>query len=140
VIEVTVMPSFLFRPVLLVGLLMAGVLLSTACGGGDDAPAASLPATGSNGTATKVTDIPAGALVMDQDNLEFKPRRVDAMVGTPVFVKNSESALHTFNVNRKNLSGNMSKGDIVAWTADMAGTYNITCEFHPQMKATITVK
>ena len=116
------------------------VLVATACGGGDASPSATAPLGGPTGSATKVTEIPAGAPLIDQDNLEFKPRQLDATLGTNVFVSNSESALHTFNVNGKNLSGNMKKGDIIAWKTDTAGLYKITCEFHPQMKATITVK
>ena len=57
-----------------------------------------------------------------------------------MYFKNSESALHTVTINGKNESGNMRKGDLFSWTAGAAGEYKITCDYHPQMNATITVQ
>ena len=125
---------------LLMGALTASLTALAACGGGDSNASSTESPSGPTGSAIKATTIPPGSLEIDQDGLEFKPRQLEAAINTPVFVKNSEAALHTFNVNGKNLGGNMRKGDIIAWTTDTAGTYKVTCEFHPQMKATITVR
>ncbi len=124
--------------------LVFGIALAafSACGSdGDKTAPTTIPSIGSAfGSATKVTEVTPGAKEIDQDGLEFKPRAVTVKVAETIFVKNSETALHTFNVNGKNLSGNMKKGDIVSWTADAPGAYKVTCDFHPQMKATITVE
>lgn len=119
--------------------LMTALLPSTllACGGDDDDSGSATP----SGSAVAGADnIPSGAPEMDQDNLTFKPNKLSVHVGDKVYVKNSESALHTFNVNGKNVSGNMKKGAVVVWEAPAAGSYKITCEYHPQMNATITVE
>ena len=34
----------------------------------------------------------------------------------------------------------MERDQVFTWTPPATGTYKITCDFHPQMKATITVK
>lgn len=122
------------------GLVVVGAAVLAACAGGSEAPPTLVPASGPVGSAIKATEVPPGSLEIDQDGLEFKPRQVETTVGKAVFLKNSETAIHTVNINGKNVSGNMRKGDIVAWSTDTAGTYKVTCEFHPQMKATITVK
>lgn len=126
------------------------IFAGAACGGDDDdtaTPTTSVATTApttsgaAGASATAAGDkIPEGAKEIDQDNLQFKPDKLTVKSGEKVYVKNSESALHTFDVNGKNLSGNMKKGDVYVWTAPTAGTYKVTCEFHPQMNATITVQ
>ena len=64
----------------------------------------------------------------------------EAEVNEKIYFKNSETAIHTVTIDSKNVSGNMRKGDIVTWTAPKAGTYKVTCDYHPQMKATITIE
>lgn len=115
--------------------LFAG--LAAACG--DDSSSDSGGTTATATTAKKVT-VPAGAPLVDQDNLAFKPEKLTVKAGEAVYFKNSESAIHTVNVNGKNVSGNMKKDDVVTFTFDKAGEYKITCDYHPQMKATITAQ
>ncbi len=119
-------------------LMLAGV--ASACGGDDNTskPATTVTASApaANGTAANGTT----AAEIDQDNLAFKPSKVTVKVGDKILVKNSESALHTFDVDGKNLSGNMKKGDTFIWTATKAGEFKVTCDNHPQMNATITVQ
>jgi plastocyanin len=43
------------------------------------------------------------------------------------------------SIDDENLSGTMNRNDIFQWTPQSLGTYDITCEFHPQMKAAIEV-
>jgi len=122
-------------------LMLAGV--AAACGGDDNTSTptkaattvATASASAASGSATTAT-----AAEIDQDNLAFKPSKVTVKAGDKILVKNSESALHTFNVDGKNLSGNMKKGDTYVWTAAKAGEYKVTCDYHPQMNATITVQ
>ena len=134
-------------------VLAVGLLSGIACGGGDDddaenTPAAAATKPASSGATTaattsggdKITEVPAGAPMVDQDNLTFKPETLKAKVNEKIYFKNSETAIHTVTIDSKNVSGNMRKGDIVTWTAPKAGTYKVTCDYHPQMKATITVE
>ena len=77
---------------------------------------------------------------VDQDSLKFIPTSLKVKVGDIVYFKNSETALHTVTIEGKNESGNMKKDAVFTWTPKTAGEYKITCDFHPQMKATITVE
>jgi len=122
---------------------MAGLLAVTAaCGGGSAAsptpqPQAKSSGTGRTPTAAQVhTD---HAAEIDQQNLTFTPARVSIKVGETVLIKNSESAIHTGNINGKNITGNMKRGDSTAWTAPAPGEYKVSCDYHPQMSATIAV-
>lgn len=102
-------------------------LLAVACGGSDGPREPNDPR------------IPPGAPFIDQDRLRFIPTSLEAKVGETIYFKNSETALHTVDINGENLSGNMRRNDIFVWTPEAAGTYRITCAYHPQMRATITV-
>ncbi|MGE5595651.1 MAG: cupredoxin domain-containing protein [Hyphomicrobiales bacterium] len=141
--------------------MAATLVLGMACGGDDDDDGGnttpdvatqsneSTPTQAAGSTATQASGtqaanggetIPSGAPEIDQDNLEFKPNKLTVEAGKDVFFKNSETALHTVTVNGKNESGTMKKGDVFKWTPPGPGEYKITCDFHPQMKATITVQ
>lgn len=119
--------------------LLLIVAAATACGGDDDATKTAAPAD----TVVATTANPSAAasgVEIDQDNLAFSPGKVTVKSGETVTFKNAESALHTVDINGKNESGNMKKGAIFQWTAGAPGTYKITCDYHPQMNATITVQ
>jgi plastocyanin len=121
----------LLRPVLLGALALLTLTLAAACGGGSSNTGVA------DGTDTR---IPAGAPLIDQDKLKFIPETLTVKVGETVYFKNSETALHTVNVDGKNVSGNMKKNDVFTWVFQQPGSYKITCDYHPQMKATITVE
>lgn len=108
------------------------MLLAAACGGGG---------SDNNGVADGTDpNIPAGSPFIDQDTLKFIPSKLTVAPGVDIYFKNSETALHTVTIEGENVSGNMRKDDIFIWTAPTAlGEYQITCDYHPQMKATITV-
>lgn len=106
---------------MLAGLFAAALLLVAACG--DDS------------SESKTT----GPAEIDQTGLKFVPQSLTVKVGDTVTIKNSEEAIHTANINGKNVSGNMKKGSVVTWKAEAAGEYKVTCDYHPDMKATITV-
>jgi len=112
--------------VVAVAAVLALVAVASACGDSDSGPA-STPAA-------------KGAAVIDQQNLQFIPAVVNVKVGESVLIKNSEAALHTGNINDKNVTGTMKQGAEVLWTATTAGTYEVTCEFHPNMHAKIVVQ
>jgi plastocyanin len=112
--------------------VLAVALLAGACGGGDDDEA--------TGRATSVAGVPDGAAYVDQDGLKFNPSSLTVSGGESVFFKNSETTVHTVTINGKNESGTMKADQVFEWTPPGPGEYKITCEFHPQMKATLTVQ
>lgn len=139
------MPHRALRALLLVVPALV-VAFAAACGGGDSNSGTS---SGSGTTSSSKTTAPGttaqadqgtAAAEIDQDNLTFKPSKVTIKAGEKVRFKNSESALHTVNVNGKNVSGNMKKDDSFLYTFAKAGTYKITCDYHPQMNASVVVQ
>lgn len=118
--------------------------VGAACGSDDSGPAPTTrpQAQTKTGDGAKSAAAPAHTehtAEIDQQNLAFVPARVSVKVGETVLIKNSETAIHTGNVNGKNITGNMKRGDSTAWTAKQPGEYTVTCDYHPQMKATIVV-
>ena len=87
-----------------------------------------------------VTAVPAGAPLIDQDKLTFIPDELRVQSGSTVYLKNSESAVHTVTIEGKNVSGVMRENDVLAWVPPRPGTYRITCDYHPKMLATITAE
>lgn len=115
--------------------------VAAACGGSaatatPQAPVQTKSAATTAPAATVHTD---HAAEIDQQNLAFMPARVSIKVGQTVLIKNSESTYHTANINGKNITGNMKKGDATPWVARTPGEYNVSCDYHPQMSATIVV-
>lgn len=104
-----------------------------ACGGDDD------DGDDGNGNTPPCTPVAAGEAVIDQDNLKFSPSQLCVAQGQQVLFKNSESAIHTVTIEGENLSGTMREDDEFRWTPPGTGEYDITCDFHPQMKARVTV-
>ena len=126
------------------GVVTLTVAIGIACSGDNDpdqgsTPAGASTARGANPTATRGQDQAQFSAVIDQVAMAFVPERVSVRVGETILIKNSETVIHTANINGKNVTGNMKKGDSTPWTAQQPGEYKVTCEYHPQMKATITV-
>ena len=113
--------------------LLVSALFLSSCGSSDGDSA-------NSGIANNVAGVPDGVPFIDQDSLKFIPTSLKVKVGDIVYFKNSETALHTVTIEGKNESGNMKKDAVFTWTPKTAGEYKITCDFHPQMKATITVE
>lgn len=123
-------------------LLVAGI--AAACGGDDNSNSDTKPTAAATSAASPATNDGNGAAdaaaEIDQDNLTFKPGKATVKVGEKILFKNSETALHTVTIAGKNESGNMKKGETFVWTASKAGEFKVTCDYHPQMNATITVE
>lgn len=123
------------RAAMLVAL--TGVVLgAVACSGGSDGANPDDPAHRAKG----VEGVPDGSPWVDQDSLQFRPTELTVPLGETVYFKNSETALHTVTIAGKNESGNMKKDIVFKWDPPAAGEYKVTCDFHPQMKATVTVQ
>jgi plastocyanin len=143
-------------------VVAASALVAAACGGSDSTttatakPVSSAPASGaatapataaanaSSNIGAKFTGaIPAGAPAIDQKDQLFKPDKITAKVGDTVYFSNGEAAIHSVNLDGKNILGGggiMKQGEISTWKPAKAGTYTITCDYHPAMKATVTVQ
>jgi plastocyanin len=86
--------------------------------------------------------MPEGSAVLDQFSKAFVPETLFVRVGQPVVFKNSEDQLHNVTVVRTrtgtgvfNISQN--QGDVHTHTFEQAGEYDVTCDVHPGMRATL---
>ena len=112
--------------------LIAGTaLIAAACGGGGD--------DDDGGEPVNCTPVAPDAAEIDQDNLNFEPNELCVSAGQEVLFVNSESAIHTVTIDGENESGTMREDDEFRWTPPGEGSFEITCDFHPQMKATVAV-
>lgn len=125
---------------ILAAMVLAVAMLAAACGGDDNG--GSTPTTAAGTAPASATAGPSKEVTaeIDQKDLQFVPNKVTIKAGETVLFKSSDTALHTVDIDGKNLSGNMKKGDTFYWTAPKAGSYKVTCDYHPQMTATITVQ
>ncbi|MGH2611037.1 MAG: cupredoxin domain-containing protein [Tepidiformaceae bacterium] len=132
------------------GLALSGLAL-VSCGDDDDDDiddvlgATETAGSGSDETATGTSggdtsgQVPAGAPLIEQEDLQFNPDELEVSSGETVYFMSLDTALHTVNVNGQNESGDMHQGDVFEWDPPRAGEYEISCDFHPDMQATITV-
>jgi plastocyanin len=86
--------------------------------------------------------LPAGSVVMDQFAKAFVPETLFARVGQQVEFKNSDDQLHNVTVVRArtgagvfNISQN--QGDVHRHVFAESGEFEVTCDVHPGMRATI---
>lgn len=86
--------------------------------------------------------MPEGHALLDQFSKAFVPETLFVRVGQPVTFKNSEDQLHNVTVVRTrtgtgvfNISQN--QGDVYSHTFEQGGEYDVTCDVHPGMRATI---
>ena len=86
--------------------------------------------------------LPEGHAILDQYSKQFVPETLFVRVGQPVTFKNSEDQLHNVTVVRTrtgtgifNVSQN--QGDVHTHTFAAPGEYDVTCDVHPGMRATI---
>jgi plastocyanin len=112
---------------LAVGALTVLALFATAACSNDNGSStptvsAGVPATSGAGTNSATDGAHSQHTAeIDQRNMAFIPGRVSVKVGETVLIKNSETAIHTANVNGKKITGDMKRGDSTAWTAKQPG-------------------
>jgi plastocyanin len=139
------------------------LLLTAACSGSSTPPAASGPpsaaaadpsapalVTGRASVGAIVTLQPAGAeppmpdgpAIMDQYGRQFVPDLLFVRVGQVVEFRNSEDVDHNVRVLRNptgttvmDVSG--SQHQVFKHTFDQPGSYDVSCDIHPGMRATI---
>ena len=79
---------------------------------------------------------------MDQFSKAFVPETLFVRVGQPVTFKNSEDQLHNVTVVRSRTGARVvnisqSQGDVYEHTFEQPGEYDVSCDVHPGMRATI---
>jgi plastocyanin len=144
----------------LIFLILAGFGFHAGCSAPPSPPAAGpSKAAPGNGLALVAGRAPVGALVMlepaagavpmpegnavlDQFSKAFVPDTLFVRVGQPVTIKNSEDQLHNITVVRSRtgrgvLNISQSQGEVHNHTFDQTGEYDVSCDVHPGMKATI---
>src|SRR5262245_27129393 len=146
-----------------VSVLLLAVLVQPACSApSSPARPAAAPATSTAtpATTTQVTGkaaagalvtleagagpaaVPQGAVIMDQFSKAFVPETLFVRVGQPVTFKNSEDQLHNITVVRSRtgarvLNISQNQGDVHTHTFEQSGEYDVSCDVHPGMRATI---
>jgi plastocyanin len=84
---------------------------------------------------------PAPATSVELADFVFRPDCLSADSGATIALDNTGDAPHTFTVEGTDVDVDVdagSSGEADLSTAD-PGTYAVTCTFHPQMDATLTI-
>lgn len=86
--------------------------------------------------------LPAGPAVMDQYSKRFEPGLLYVRVGQPVEFRNSEDMPHNVTVTRRGpgttiFNVGTEPQQKYTHTFDRAGQYDVMCDVHPGMQATL---
>jgi plastocyanin len=115
--------------------LSAGVLLA-ACSSGSSktAPSTTSPAGASSSASSTGTST---SMIMIKNFMYTIPAKVKP--GQKFTVRNEDSVAHTFTSGSAFTVKVAAKGSASFTAPSKAGTYKITCDYHPNMHATMTV-
>jgi plastocyanin len=103
---------------------------------------AALPACGGDGGGTAdVCANPVEAETVVLSDFAFRPDCLRAAEGAQISLRNTGQAPHTFTIEGTTVDFNLPAGTSTdaALSGVDPGRYTVTCTFHPQMEATITV-
>ena len=87
----------------------------------------------SSGSAT--CDAPTATTTVDIQNSTFSPGCVSAATGQTLTLHNADDTAHTFTVKGTGVDVKLEGGQ----TGDAAGTYAVSCLYHPQMTESLQV-
>ncbi len=112
-----------------IGRVLALLLLLTACGG----DVAELP--------EDCTD-PVAVTTVELADFSFQPDCLSVDAGATITLDNSGDAPHTFTVTGTDVDFELDAGTSVdvSLSGVEPGIYAVTCTYHPQMTATLTVE
>jgi plastocyanin len=80
----------------------------------------------------------AGAATLTIAGFQFSPLTVPA--GANVTVSNTDAVAHTVTISSEGLDVQVPANGTATFAApSTAGTYDLTCDFHPTMKGTLVV-
>jgi len=84
---------------------------------------------------------PKPALVVHLSNFSFNPASATVKVGDTVQFVNDDPYPHTVTGGDGSFdSGNLDEHASWSYTFKKAGTYTLTCTYHPNMKGMLTVR
>jgi plastocyanin len=101
-----------------------------------------LPVCGGDGDPPEPCSDPVAAATVELADFEFRPDCLLADAGATIALENTGDAPHTFTVEGTDVDLDLEVGT----SADASlsgvdpGDYAVTCTFHPQMEATLTVE
>jgi plastocyanin len=117
-----------------------------------------LPLIGCTGAAPTPTAAPAEAPPADESpaaggeqvtlvNFAFDPTELTVPAGTTVTFRNDDAALHSVSEGSDGqvaddaaFDEDVESGTSIEIPFDEAGTFQVTCKYHPQMNMTVTVE
>lgn len=116
----------------LAALVVIGVGLALAGGGGDSG---GTPSASGGGDAVQTTDVTI-------EDFDFKPPAIEVTAGAKVSFTNEDSAVHTATSEEQGLfdSDDVEEGQTQTVTFGEAGTFAYFCVYHPTMKGEVVVK
>ena len=116
-------------PCLLISVMLAMPVFSSACSGGTTAEPATTSSSAPSGNAVSMS------------NLSFSPASLTVSTGTTVTWTNKDTVAHTVTSDTGSFdSGNMAPKATFSFKFNTAGTFAYHCSLHPSMKGTVTVK
>ena len=83
--------------------------------------------------------LPSGAIIIKQDELSFSPRSVTVRAGEVLYFWNGESAIHNLVFGSQDRSPDMKASDVFERRFLEPGEYEVTCDYHPQMRLQVSV-
>jgi plastocyanin len=111
-------------------LSAAAVVALGACGGGDD------------GGSESSDDSGGGSVTLTASNFAFDPSDLSAAAGDTIEFTNEDDAEHNFTAEDASLDEDVEAGGSTSISLEgvEAGDYDFFCEYHPDMKGTLTVE
>ena len=100
-----------------------------------------LPACQGEVATTEPCADPVAADTVELADFAFRPDCVSVDADSSISLENTGDAPHTFTVANTDLDVKLDPGtsDEISFGGVDKGSYAVTCTFHPQMEATITV-
>jgi plastocyanin len=100
-----------------------------------------LPACEGDSTPPEPCTDPTPATSIELADFAFLPDCLSVDAGATISLENTGDAPHTFTVQGTDLDVKVDAGssDEIRFDGVDPGTYAVTCTFHPQMEATLTV-
>jgi plastocyanin len=100
-----------------------------------------LPACDGDAAPAEPCSDPAPATSVQLADFAFEPDCLSVDAGATITLENVGDAPHTFTVGGTDVDLKVDPGasDEVGFDGVDPGTYSVTCTFHPQMTATLTV-